>query len=97
MFVCKLRTPSCSKYEHVHVYLAYRRQTGTLVTRQTNDRVHRLTKPPLHTFKVVTLPLHLLMPISGDRVYHTYDWVGWCFKVFNSLITTIWNQRSSRY
>ena len=35
MFVCKLRTPSCANYEHFHVYLAYRRQTGTVVTRQT--------------------------------------------------------------
>ena len=29
MFVCKLRTPSCANYDNVHVYLAYRRQTGT--------------------------------------------------------------------
>ena len=29
MFVCKLGTPSCSHYEHFHVYLAYRKQTGT--------------------------------------------------------------------
>ena len=34
MFVCKLRTPSCSHYEHFHVYLTYRRQTGNVVTRQ---------------------------------------------------------------
>ena len=46
MFVCKLRTPSCSHYEHFHVYLAYRRQTGNVVTRQTFDRAPRLTRPP---------------------------------------------------
>ena len=46
MFVCKLGTPSCSIYEHFHVYLAHRRQTGTVVTRQTYDRAPRLTKPP---------------------------------------------------
>ena len=46
MFVGKLGTPSCSNYEHFHVYLAYRRQTGTVVTRQTYDRAPRLTKPP---------------------------------------------------
>ena len=46
MLVCKLRTPSCSPYEHFHVYLAYKRQTGNVVTRQTFDRVPRLTKPP---------------------------------------------------
>ena len=45
-FVCKLGTPSCYNYEHFHVYLAYRRQTGTVVTRQTYDRAPRLTKPP---------------------------------------------------
>ena len=46
MFVCKFGIPSCSNYEHFHVYLAYRRQTGTMVTRQTYDRAPRLTKPP---------------------------------------------------
>ena len=46
MFVYKLRTPSCSHNEHFHVYLADRRQTGTVVTRQTFDRAPRLTKPP---------------------------------------------------
>ena len=46
MFVCKLRTPSCANYEHFHVYLAYRRQTGTVVTRQTYDWAPRLTRPP---------------------------------------------------
>ena len=46
MFVCKLRTPSGANYEHVHVYLANRRQTGTVVTRQTYDRAPRLTRPP---------------------------------------------------
>ena len=46
MFVCKLRTPSCANYEHFHVYLAYRRQPGTVVTRQTYDRAPRLTRPP---------------------------------------------------
>ena len=45
MFVCKLRTPSCSRYEYFHVYLAYRRQTGNVVTRQTFDRAPRLTRP----------------------------------------------------
>ena len=44
--VCKLRTPSCSHCEHFHVYLAYRRQTGTVVTRQTYDPAPRLTRPP---------------------------------------------------
>ena len=43
---CKLRTLSCANYEHFHVYLAYRRQTGTMVTRQTYDRSPRLTRPP---------------------------------------------------
>ena len=46
MFVCKLRTPSCANYEHFHVYLAYQRQTGTVVTRQTYDRAPCLTGPP---------------------------------------------------
>ena len=46
MFVCKLGTPSCSHYEHFHVYLAYRRQTGTVVIRQTFDRAPRKTKLP---------------------------------------------------
>ena len=46
MFVCKFRTPSCSHYEHFHVYLAYKRQTGNVVTRQTFDRAPRLTRPP---------------------------------------------------
>ena len=50
MFVCKLRTPSCANYEHFHVYLAYRRQTGTVVTRQTYDRAPRLTRPPTAHF-----------------------------------------------
>ena len=47
MFVCRLRTPSCSHCEHVHVYLAYWRQTGNVVTRQTFDRAPRLTRPPI--------------------------------------------------
>ena len=36
------------KYCHVyfHVYLAYRRETGNVVTRQTFDRAPRITKPP---------------------------------------------------
>ena len=46
MFVVKLGTPSRANYEHFHVYLAYRRQTGTVVTRQTYDRSPRLTRPP---------------------------------------------------
>ena len=46
MFVVKLGTPSRANYEHFHVYLAYRRQTGTVVTRQTYDRAPRLTRPP---------------------------------------------------
>ena len=46
MFVCKLRTPSWANYEHVHVYLANRRPTGTVVTHQTFDRASRLTRPP---------------------------------------------------
>ena len=46
MFVVKLGTPSRTNYEHFHVYLAYRRQTGTVVTRQTYDRAPRLTRPP---------------------------------------------------
>ena len=54
MFVCKLKTPSCANYEHLHVYLAYRRQTGTVVTRQTYDRVPHLSNHPLHTFQGVT-------------------------------------------
>ena len=37
MFVCKLRTTSCSHYEHFHVYLIYRRQTRNVVTRQAFD------------------------------------------------------------
>ena len=46
MFVVKLRTPSRANYEHFHVYLAYRRQTGNVVTHQTYDRAPRLTRPP---------------------------------------------------
>ena len=46
MFVVKLGTPSRANYEHFHVYLAYRRQTGTVVTRQAYDRAPRLTRPP---------------------------------------------------
>ena len=46
MFVCKLRTPSCSNYEHFHVYLANRRQTENVVTRQAFDRAPRLSRPP---------------------------------------------------
>ena len=46
MFVVKLRTPSRANYEHFHVYLAYRRPTGTVVTRRTYDRAPRLTRPP---------------------------------------------------
>ena len=46
MFIVKLGTPSRANYEHFHVYLAYRRQTGTVVTRQTYDRAPRLTRPP---------------------------------------------------
>ena len=46
MFVVKLGTPSRANYEHFHVYLAYRRQTGTVVTRQTYERAPRLTRPP---------------------------------------------------
>ena len=46
MFVIKLRTPSRANYENFHVYLAYRRQTGTVMTRQTYDRAPRLTRPP---------------------------------------------------
>ena len=46
MFVVKLGTPSRANYEHFHVYLAYRRQTGTVMTRQTYDRAPRLTRPP---------------------------------------------------
>ena len=47
MFVCKLSTPSCSEYEHFHVYLDYRKQTGNVVTRQTFDRAPRQTRPPI--------------------------------------------------
>ena len=43
MFVCKLRTPSCTNYENCHVYLAHKRQTGTVVSRQTYDWAPRLT------------------------------------------------------
>ena len=46
MFACKLGTPSCSSYEHLHVYLVYRRQTGTVVTRQTYDRAAPPNKSP---------------------------------------------------
>ena len=46
MFVVKLGTPSRANYEHFHVYLAYIRQTGTVVSRQTYDRAPRLTRPP---------------------------------------------------
>ena len=46
LFVVMLRTPSRANYEHFHVYLAYRSQTGTVVTRQTYDRAPRLTRPP---------------------------------------------------
>ena len=46
MFVVKLGTPSRANYEYFHVYLAYRRQTGTVMTRQTYDRAPRLTRPP---------------------------------------------------
>ena len=49
MFVCKLRILFGFYYEHVHVYLAYRRQTGNVVTRQTFARAPRLsdiTRPP---------------------------------------------------
>ena len=42
MFVVKLRTQSRANYEH----LAYRRETGTVVTRQTYDWAPRLTRPP---------------------------------------------------
>ena len=41
MFVCKLRTPSCSHYEHFHVYLAHRRQTGNVVpAKHSTERLH---------------------------------------------------------
>ena len=54
MFVCKLMTLFCvNNYEHFHVYLAYRRQTGIVVTRQTYDRAPRLTNHTLHTFQGV--------------------------------------------
>ena len=46
MFVCKLRTPSCFNYEPFHVYLAYRRQTGNVVTRHAFDRAPCLTISP---------------------------------------------------
>ena len=46
MSVCNLRTRSCSHYEHFHVYLTNRRQTGNVVTHQTFDRAPRLTRPP---------------------------------------------------
>ena len=46
MFVVKLGTPSRANYEHFHVYLAYRRQTGTVMTRQTYDWAPRITRPP---------------------------------------------------
>ena len=55
MFVGKLGTPSCSSYEHFHVYLAYRRQTGTVVTRQTYDRAPCLTNHRRHTFQGVSI------------------------------------------
>ena len=69
MFVVKLGTPSRANYEHFHVYLAYRRQTGTVVTRQTYDRAPRLTRPPTahiamshgpFTAKHMIINIHLL-------------------------------------
>ena len=66
MFVVKLRTPSRANYEHFHVYLAYRRQTGTVVTRQTYDRAPRLTRPP--TAHISRGDVDLFMPVQG--VHH---------------------------
>ena len=51
MFVVTLRTPFRANYEHFHVYLAYRRQPGTVVTRQTYDRAPRLTNHHCTHFK----------------------------------------------
>ena len=62
MFVCKSRTPSWANYEYFHVYLAYRRQTGTVVTHQTYDRAPRLTNHPLYTFQGV-----MMKAFAGDR------------------------------
>ena len=44
LFVCKLRLPSCSHYEHLHMQLAYRRQIGSVATRRIFDQTPRLTK-----------------------------------------------------
>ena len=57
MFVCKLRTQSCCHYEHFHVNLAYRRQTGNVVTeRPPNKTTH-------HTFQGV-LMIHITGLVS---------------------------------
>ena len=57
MFVCKLRTPyaSCANYEHFHVYLAYRRHTGTVVTGQNIRPSAPPNNHPLHTFQGVNV------------------------------------------
>ena len=75
MFLVKLRTPSRANYEYFHVYLAYRRQTGTVVTRQTYDRAPRLTRPPTaHIFNRSICrennPSHLYIIKSTARLRH---------------------------
>ena len=68
MFVCRLRTPSCANF---HVHLAYRRQTGTVVTRQTYDRAPRLARPPTAHISRVKVPLlfnrQLCVNMGEDR------------------------------
>ena len=81
MFVVKLGTPSRANYEHFHVYLAYRRQTGTVVTRQTYDRAPRVTKPPTahisrggDTFRfhapIYTIFVPVIAYICSSDAYH---------------------------
>ena len=74
MFVCKLRTPSCSHYEHFNVYPAYKRQTGNVVTRQTHERAPRLTRPPsahisrgalaMNVYEIVVTQMMIHVPCS---------------------------------
>ena len=73
MFVVKLGTPSRANYVHFHVYLAYRRQTGTVVTRQTYDRAPRLTRPPTaHISRGENAPLLHISGLSPvDMLIHT--------------------------
>ena len=85
MFVVKLGTPSRANYEHFHVYLAYRRQTGTVVTRQTYDRAPRITRPPtahisrggnagiLLSWSVVPLLQTYIYEGNGTIAYSQYE------------------------